>query len=65
MVQEFNKMGIGTIMNKIEWLQVGHLMPQEQEQLKQIKWYHELWQDTCARDQSHLSEWYCHSKEIQ
>jgi hypothetical protein len=52
-------------MNKMEWLQPGHLMSQEQEQLKQIKWHHELWQHTCARDQSHLSEWYCHRKEIE
>jgi hypothetical protein len=47
MVQEFNQMGIGKTMNKMEWLQPRHLMPKEQEQLKQIKWYHELWQHTC------------------
>jgi hypothetical protein len=43
----FNQMGIGKTMNKMEWLQPRHLMPKEQEQLKQIKWYHELWQHTC------------------
>jgi hypothetical protein len=56
-------MGIGKKMNKMKWLQPRHLMPQEQ--LKQIKRHHELWQHTCARDQSHLSEWYCHIKEIE
>jgi hypothetical protein len=65
MVEEFNQMEIGKIMNKMEWSQPKHLMSQEQEQLKQIKWHHELWQRTCARDQSHVSEWYCHSKEIE
>jgi len=65
MVQEFNQMGIGKTTNKMEWSQSRHLMPQEQEKLKQIKWHHELWQHTCARDQSDLSEWYCHSKEIE
>jgi hypothetical protein len=65
MVQEFNQMEIGKIINKMEWWQPRHLMPKEQKQLKQIKWHHELWQHTCARDQSHLSEWYCHGKEIE
>ncbi len=64
-VHQFNQMGIGKTMNKMEWLQPRHLMPKEQEQLKQIKRCHKLWQYTCARDQSHLSEWYCHSKEKQ
>ncbi len=40
MVREFNQMGIRKIMNKMECLQPRHLMPQEQ--LKQIKWHHEL-----------------------
>jgi hypothetical protein len=56
-------MGIGKIMNKMEWSQPRHLMPQEQ--LKQIKWHHELWQHTCVRDQSHLSESSCHNKQIE
>jgi hypothetical protein len=58
-------MGIGKTMNKIEWSQPRHLMPKVQEQLKQIKWHHEVWQHKCARDQSHLSEWHSHSKEIE
>jgi hypothetical protein len=31
-------MGIGKTTNKMEWSQPKHLMPQEQEKLKQIKW---------------------------
>ncbi len=53
MVQEFNQMGIGKTMNKMEWSQPRHLMPKEKEQLKQIERHHELWQHKCARDQSH------------
>jgi len=64
MVQEFNQMGIRKTINKMEWLQPSHLMPKEQEQLKQIKRHHELWQHNVLY-QSHLSKWYCHRKEIE
>ncbi len=47
--KEFNQMEIGKTMNKKEWSQPRHLMPKEQEQLKQIN-------DTMNYDNTYVLE---------